>query len=617
MTEILAARKVFLEQLRLERVQSNLQRGIPLQRSKKLYEISSMIENGDEDVTIDCEQCSGMIKKEFEGKWKCKDISTHAVINDALARVEGIGLDVSQQELIEAAEAIKKDTRLDGDWLCVKSIRMVVHSCGPAVTQLVNRLSQSRRFFSENVIKGWCKAKKRGAIRASQVRALLPLPSLLSLIDVVVARRLLPVVDAFAAGVDASYLECAKKSRQPLDIVFPLALHIEKSLDQHSQGCVAQADIRAFYDNVQPLLVFEWLNRHGADGGTAACFLRLHCLPPIEMSVRETVVVIGRRSRGVLTGTRSAGIAGRIPLLDVSSQRSHVWSQWAAKYGSSTLACGSFVDNLFTAAHSVSEAVAILSDAELHLNSRWRLDFKEDSKQVLPAHGYDDDDLFHTDLVGWELVSQMPCLGHSLSSDAGIGTEFDNITGKMWAAFFANCKPSIGAVTLRKRLQLLNSFVVPIASFRWSRWPFSVGYAKQIDQTQVHMVSILMDLPPVEGEGAEDFFRRRNLQAGRLAAQTGRWSELWAMSVRNWANHVDRGHDEAAWSTQIYNTRSREWLAAQRLLHVRGSHASRTRTRVLHGKVHRRYFEGVERANSIPFPQRVCKSVIARLQHGQ
>ena len=81
----------------------------------------------------------------------------------------------------------------------------------------------------------------------------MPLPVLLGIIDYVTAARMHRRTDVISKEIPDSYLECAVKGRQVLDITFPANLVIEKGMDLHSRACIAQADIKKFYDNLRPL----------------------------------------------------------------------------------------------------------------------------------------------------------------------------------------------------------------------------------------------------------------------------------------------------------------------------------------------------------------------------
>lgn len=327
--------------------------------------------------------------------------------------------------------------------------------------------------------------------------------------------------------------------------------------------------------------------------------MRVQTLPPVHLTVGNEVCRFLRRTRGTLTGTRTAVVAGRVPLLDVAKERQHVWEQLCIWYSGRAMAVSSFVDNVYTCAHSVENAVAVLEDLELFLRERWRLTFGADSRKVLMANGYDTRGLDISLLARWQVATCSNCLGHWLQSDGGIAYDLKDTKAKMWRAFYANLGRGLRATSIKRKMSFLETCVRPIAAYRWSRWPFGRSAAAALDKTQVHMVSCLVAVEPRPHENASDYWRRRSLNAGRLIASKGRWSQHWAKSIRTWAAHIERRHDEGTWNLEIFQHHDENWLNSQREIHEGASITSRTRTRAVHGKVQRRWQEGVGEARFV------------------
>ena len=161
-------------------------------------------------------------------------------------------------------------------------------------------------------------------------------------------------------------------------------------------------------------------------------------------------------------------------------------------------------------------------------------------------------------------------------------------------AFFGNLKPGLLKSSKAAKLRFLKSSVVSISRFRWSRWPYTRTTAAKLDAVQRRFLYSLFPVRPHRDEPLQEFFERRHRVAGRLATSTGRWSELWATDMTNWHAHVNRGHDENAWSLRILNWKNHDWLSLQRLLHSAFGEP-RTNTGIARGKVHRRWEEGIEK----------------------
>ena len=197
----------------------------------------------------------------------------------------------------------------------------------------------------------------------------------------------------------------------------------------------------------------------------------------------------------------------------------------------------------------------------------------------------------------------MKCLGHHFDHDGGIASCFSKTKGSMWRSFYGNLSKSLLASSVPVKMRFLNSSIASIAAFRWARWPFQETYAGNLDGTQRRMISILMDWKPSPQESFDDFARRRRIKAGRMASRRGRWSHLWADSVKKWNAHVLRRHDAHVWSPSLLEWHGEEWLQHRRALAWTGGTESRTNTRAYRGKVQRRWTEGLKEAQPKSAPR--------------
>ena len=584
------ARKSWLQSLRDCRDAQTLTAGKPLSRRKKLKAITSMRHNN--ETTIDLSVAATWVKREFEAKWKSHDLHRRSVINDELAKLSVNTYEYCNASLTEAAETPSKQRRTDHYGIPLVSIRIALRGAPVATTNLLNKLFKDDKFFKSIKVSGSAFAKKEGTIYPRQVRAITPLPSILILFDCLIDRALRKSIQAFACTVGSGYMETAIAGRQILDATFSLSQHVEKTLDMQGQGCIAAADILAYFDHLDPLRICRWLLRQGFPPSLAGGLLRLHCLPAVELRVGDVAVTVSSRTTGFFTGTRAAGSASRIPLLDAAHERLRVWNQLSSEYNGVNFSLTSFVDNVYATGRNVSDAVAILKDLEQHLSNKWRLSFGADSKEILPTAGCQTDALDALSMSEWPVKRTMKCLGHFLTSNGSIEEDFLHAKTCMWSCFWANFRPGLKRAPRHAKINFLERCVRPIASFKWSRWPFQPTYAKKLDQIQTHMLSLLFPCAPLMHEGTDDYFRRRSLNTGRLATSAGRWSASWAVSVQRWHDHVMRAHDETNWCHYVYNFHGQSWLDLQRRMQSKAGETNRTCTRSAHGKVTRRWFEG-------------------------
>ena len=292
---------------------------------------------------------------------------------------------------------------------------------------------------------------------------------------------------------------------------------------------------------------------------------------------------------------RSAAVVGRIPLTDVADRRVHTGAPLAFTTPKRQICWGTFVDNLFPTGPESSSAVAILQDAEIALAQRWRLVFGADSKQVVPAIGADD----AADIAGWTVLDGMRCLGHNLSGSSTISKDFMDTVRKVWAAYWRNSSKALKTSSTRAKAKFMNNSLVPIASFRWSRWPWQKAYASRLDSLQRHVISCLCPTCPAPGEDISAYTRRRSAASSRLATEWGRWSQLWAKDVLKWDQHISRAHDPGTWNEPLRQWHGKKWLHKQRFEHSTGGTFGRTRTRASPGHPATRWEEGVALAAAV------------------
>ena len=156
---------------------------------------------------------------------------------------------------------------------------------------------------------------------------------------------------------------------------------------------------------------------------------------------------------------------------------------------------------------------------------------------------------------------------------------------------------------LEHKLRLLNRVVLPVASYRMSRWPCQVHAANRLDKTQTKMIGSLLGMKFQPGDDPATFALRRNHAAAKIATQSGRWSSIWRKQVTNWNAHFQRprNHRSSAYHTLHYH--GKHWLQEQRVTHSVGQcgsmFAGRTCIRAMLGIVHRRWHDGVDAANDV------------------
>ena len=114
--------------------------------------------------------------------------------------------------------------------------------------------------------------------------------------------------------------------------------------------------------------------------------MRFHFCIQLLVNFDGGVVIIINRTRGVLTGSRSAVLMGRVPTYDIFA-----WNHrsWIAKGFHLTndrfLRVALWVDRFFVVLSHASHGISILDTIEADLQSHWGLHFGESSARRRPS----------------------------------------------------------------------------------------------------------------------------------------------------------------------------------------------------------------------------------------
>ena len=357
---------------------------------------------------------------------------------------------------------------------------------------------------------------------------------------------------------------------------------LEKGLDRKGLAVLAQADVKKFYDRLSILRICLFLECQGVPLAILGGLLRLHFCIQIIVNFEGGFVRIINRTRGVMTGSRSAVLVGRIPVYDIIGRNLQNWIPKGFPLDDGkALTVASWVDNIYAVSSFAHSAIEMLNDFEGDLSQYWGLVFGEDCKKVMKALGHPEDDEEHE---GFKECSTFPCMGHLLDKDSGITSCFKNTATSMWRAFHSNA----GALELRgkpvSQVRVFHRTVSPVFTYRCSRWPWAITAARKVNRTQTLMFGRMMNLKREPGQTVSDFCTQRDLKAGKLAEKTGKLSKIWADRVLRWSDHLMRPRNGSSWAAQAFQIQQSDWLRAQRLPFVcnsRNLSAGGTGTRAL------------------------------------
>jgi len=284
------------------------------------------------------------------------------------------------------------------------------------------------------------------------------------------------------------------------------------------------------------LAIAQWLLARGVPSPLVGAMLRHQMLPHIVVHASSVCAPIKGRSRGGLTGSRTAGALGRIPVEDVIQFRAAQWSSWGFQAGPNTLTVASFVDNIYAVGSTLMGATRILDDFERHLWERWACKIKPSSRSCMVAYGGGLAVSRHV----WLPSRSMQVLGHTISDDGSTSACVEQTFVLMWRAFFANCScRDAKLLDFDRKMAILKRTTVPILMYRLTRWPCKNSLENLLEQHQRRMVSLLLRVPRLPNEAID--CRRRGRVSAQKARSMGLWSKLHVDRVLAWAARICNG----------------------------------------------------------------------------
>ena len=598
-----------LQQKRL-RLTEVVQKGRVFQKSKKLHRIEAFVlssaahPNKVEHVSYEEDEWRLEVADHFSRKWGVQRLQERMNILDAMRENDGNRIHIDPSELHAAFTNIKRMGKLDHYGTSVAAIKILAHARPELVCVFLETLISSTALMSEIVVKGSVFGKESSVTPSSAIRAILPLPSIMQILDV-----LLPsYIEDFVSRALPTIPECfvgARPGTQCLDIAHGLQTIIEKGLDNFGAAAVAQSDIEKYYDSLPVLRVVRWLIAHGVPSSLATCLTRHQMCPHVILKCGSVDVPIGARTVGGLTGSRIAGFLGRIPVEAIIADRHPHWRRHGFHANQVALCMCTWVDNLFSASASLQGAIYILEDFEAQLHLHWKMDIKPSSRCCMVAAGCKE---VPANNGRWPLKDSFLVLGHMLQSTGSIRACWSRSRASMWRAFWANPGAEVAKhVSIDRKLQLLTRAVQPQLAFRCSRWPPQRQIAAEVDKLQQKMMASMLRLPRLEGEEPDRYVRRRGRLARGHCQQHGLWSAHWFARAIAWDEHLARPRNNHTWSARLRDFRGKVWLMQRRAsfspsgASIVGSAsllAGRTGTRAVHGKVQMRWHDGIDHAKS-------------------
>ena len=274
-------------------------------------------------------------QKHFGHKWGTDSSEGRKAIMDRIRQADGHPIRISKGDVNEAFAAIRRKKVKDHYGACVGSLFLMWHACPTVLLEFLAELIADTAWISSLCVRGRVFGKECPTTPVDKTRAILPLPALLQLIDALLPRlvgthfaRILPQVPECFVG--------ARPRTQVLDITHGIQSVIEKGLDDFGSAACVQCDIQQFYDSLPLVRIFDWLVAQGLPVVLAAALMRHQVCPLVILQAKAAATTLVNRSCGGLTGSRVAGLLGRVPVEAVFCARAAAWRPWAIQSNDAT-----------------------------------------------------------------------------------------------------------------------------------------------------------------------------------------------------------------------------------------------------------------------------------------
>jgi hypothetical protein len=425
----------------------------------------------------------------------------------------------------------------------------------------------------------------------------MPMTSLIALADAVLTNR---IKQAWKIVLPISICIGGAGGMQPSDISHGATLMMEKSMDSHSRGAIACADVERYYDQIPLMTVLEKLEKCGLNKETANAILRLHWKTKIQLAVMGSLAEIGARTRGCLTGSRSAVVLGKVPMEWAIARLVPKWTKANFGWQKNTVVASIYVDNIWFYSDAPSTAMAMALEFEELLLNEWQLKYKPSSRELMPARGCREEVLHRPE---WPVVEMTKILGTTVDNAGALHMAVDQTLRSVQKLGWKVAAQAAKSTTSWKRKErFLESTVGGLLASRWHLWGPSSQLGIRLGRAQRRLWALAAGLRRGPQEEWLAWTRRR----GRLARDlvTTEWGVKQSSAACSWYNHMMRGHIAGSTANQCLLIRDLSWLKQRRVLQGSasvwgGRTASRVPTRE-GGRVQKRFEECIEWAQTEP-----------------
>lgn len=318
-----------------------------------------------EREALDLEGGVVAIARHYAQKWGRQCVADRALLTRGCVR--------GSDDVQSAAHRLRRPYVVDIEGVAPAMLQAACEERPAAVTDSISGSLASWTMCSPQVVRGHAFGKKSSVPRPDQVRLILPLPSVWSLADCILAAALHKWIDE-QPSLPSGVMEAGVVEVGAAVAVLGARRVIEKAMDMQSTGALLPADVRQFYDHHSPLRCGTHIISLGGDARLAAAVVRHQVAPEVRICVGAHTSSVGGRTRGALTGLRVAGALGRLAIRDIMCAVAVASAARAFAPSPHSVCLASYVDNLILAGKAASSAEAMYAIADAHAGAASVLD---------------------------------------------------------------------------------------------------------------------------------------------------------------------------------------------------------------------------------------------------
>ena len=618
------------ESLRVQRQNAQIDRGRAVSKSKRLHSISS-ISNSSGERFSDDNTIVQTLANHFSEKFGCRNLHLREAILDFARASEGDLPGFDEMDVDRALARCRKPFRLDGYGMCLELFRIAFEARPNDFVSWLQFVVSNETMMSSLESPLLCYGKQSKHSKLAHVRGIIPPCTLLKVLDCLLASLLTDRLSVLLPKHPDVFVG-ARKFTQPKDLGQGLNLVIEKGLDLKSNAAIAQADIATYFDKLPVFRIVMWLLLHGVERSLLAAIIRHQLCTILRLRRGAVSLVVARRSSGGLTGSNIALALSRIPVESAFLELLPACRLKGFLAGSTRLVFGSWVDNIYTAAHSVEDAVELIAKVFQHLRLTWNLDMKDQSGCVLPCRGAVLEN--YSDMSGIRVTSDFEVLGWHLTDNGSMAVNWRALQASAWSAFWLNVRArSWKQFGLKRRFALLQRCVRPLIMYKLQIFAPTKFWVAQVDKLQKHMLSRTLGWHRLASEDPKVYWKRVSVGVQEhLGTSVSVWSTDWLKSTISWDQHAVRDFTEQerfvqrhpnyfdniqvscfsnsasfgavdhfstsfSWAVKLTRHMNAEFFSARRVTESRGglfgALHTRTSTRTVTGSVVQRYHDSV------------------------